>query len=161
MKPPPFPNYPPVPETFGELQEVFGVFTFRDGPGATIVPDRRWVRENIVRSTNIPGVPWRIVCHRKLTVVIVGLFIELKNQQLIRKIRSYDGCYVPRRKMNNPDNSLSVHSWGIALDFNAKTNMPGTPGDISDDLIRLFCRHGFYWGGNFGDPMHFQYVTGY
>jgi len=81
--------------------------------------------------------------------------------KLGREIRSCEGCYWPRHKMHDPARELSLHSWGIAVDFNAATNMPGAKGDMPARIIEIFAGHGFYWGGHFGDPMHFQYARGY
>ena len=76
-------------------------------------------------------------------------------------IKTCEGCYWPRFKMHDPTRGLSVHSWGIAIDLNASSNLPGTPGDMNPAIVEVFQRHGFYWGGNFGDPMHFQYARDY
>jgi D-alanyl-D-alanine carboxypeptidase len=63
--------------------------------------------------------------------------------------------------MHDPERGLSVHAWGIAIDLNAASNKPGSRGDMDERVIKIFCEHGFYWGGNFGDPMHFQFAVGY
>ncbi len=91
----------------------------------------------------------RLVCER-------GLAGELK---------TYDGCFNIRPMKSG--RSLSVHSWGLALDFNAETNPFQYPGpsfsdmvrDFSDDFVRCFAEAGFEWGGiwkSVKDPMHFQ-----
>lgn len=32
---------------------------------------------------------------------------------------------------------------------------------VNSELVNLFRAHGWKWGGDFGDPVHFQYATGY
>ena len=92
----------------------------------------------------------RLVCKR-------GLAGELK---------TYDGCFNIRAMKSS--NSLSVHSWGLALDFNQATNpfqtensrtWPDLVTDFSDDFISCFAEAGFEWGGlwtSVHDAMHFQ-----
>jgi hypothetical protein len=66
--------------------------------------------------------------------------------------------------------SWSVHSWGVAIDTNTLRNPYGqTWWDgrgangkrFGRYLPNLWMSRNFYWGLNFNDPMHFQYVTGY
>jgi predicted chitinase len=84
---------------------------------------------------------------------------------LARELKTFDGCFVIRSMRSS--RSLSVHSWGLALDFNAETNPSQIPApsfsdmvrDFSDDFVRCFAKAGFEWGGlwkSLKDPMHFQ-----
>jgi len=66
--------------------------------------------------------------------------------------------------------SYSVHSWGAAIDTNTlknpwqatQWNGRGSNGRNYRRMYpRLWLRQNFYWGINFRDPMHFQYVAGY
>ena len=66
--------------------------------------------------------------------------------------------------------SYSVHSWGAAIDTNTlknpwqatRWNGHGSNGRNYGRMYpRLWLRQNFYWGINFRDPMHFQYVAGY
>lgn len=60
----------------------------------------------------------------------------------------------------------SLHSWGIAVDINPESNpyQPGNYGppttDISPEIIDIFKKYGFVWGGDWPgerDPMHFEW----
>jgi hypothetical protein len=58
---------------------------------------------------------------------------------------------------------LSMHSWAIAVDFNAYTpNGFGklNPNDIPKELIKSFAKYKIYWGGywSYPDPMHFEFA---
>jgi hypothetical protein len=152
--------YPPIPENYEELVEVFGRFNFESGEGGVIHPDPLWKKHNIVQSRRLPGINRSFPCHMKLACAFESIFDCIERANLLSKIRTYDGCYVPRHKMRNPAKNLSLHSWGIAVDLNASTNRYGTKGDIDPGVIEIFAAHGFFWGGNFRDPMHFQYAVG-
>jgi hypothetical protein len=74
------------------------------------------------------------------------------------------------RNIKRPDGStgstLSMHSFGIAIDLNswnpngqgknAKSDIP------NPELVKSFERYGFFWGGKWSggsrDPMHFEYA---
>jgi hypothetical protein len=55
---------------------------------------------------------------------------------------------------------LSRHSYGMALDTNTRSNCQGCVPKMDCDVVRIFRRHGFAWGGNFRRPdgMHFEWV---
>ncbi|TGE29785.1 M15 family metallopeptidase [Hymenobacter metallicola] len=89
---------------------------------------------------------------------------ELVCTGLIHEIKTYDGCYNPRlmRGLNTP----SVHSWGLAFDFNAKLNplgkAPYGPGMFTREFVAVWKKHGFTAGADFGkgrsDAMHFEFT---
>ncbi|MFP5299172.1 MAG: M15 family metallopeptidase [Actinomycetota bacterium] len=73
-------------------------------------------------------------------------------------------------RMKTGGTSWSVHSWGAAIDTNTLRNPygqghwngKGARGDAYGKLIpNAYMSEDFYWGLNFNDPMHFQYVSGY
>ncbi len=157
----PKPGYPIVPDSLQGVEKVFGKFTYKDltgNPPGRIQIDAKWLAANIV-TTQIP-VLGTVQCHRLLVPVFVNVFKDLQAQGLAQGLK-YWGCFVPRHKGWDASQDLSVHAWGIALDLNADTNAAGTEGNLDPRVIRIFAEHGFYWGGNFGDPMHFQYTISY
>ena len=105
----------------------------------------------------------KIYCHKKLISTFTNVFQIIQERALRPYVRSYGGCYVYRSKYNDPQ--LSTHSWGIAIDLNPETNLPGTRGDMHPEVIEVFQSYGFEWGGNWKrrekNPMHFQWCTGY
>jgi hypothetical protein len=161
MRPPPLPDYPPVPEGLDEIVEVFGRFTFVENSHALVTPDETWVAQSIKTIARLPVLNQPLDCHIKIEIPLMNAMTEILAAKLGKEIRSCEGCYWPRHKMHDTTRELSVHSWGIAVDLNASTNMPGTKGDMHRRIVEILARHGFYWGGNFGDPMHFQYAHGY
>ena len=88
-----------------------------------------------------------------------GALKEIKARGLAGTVKSYDGCYVPRFIERNPNNSISLHTWGIAVDFNASRNPLNRPSTQDPTVVRIFKKWGFTWGGDWSspvDPMHFQ-----
>lgn len=69
---------------------------------------------------------------------------------------------------------MSIHSYGAAIDINpgdfdndyflgAGNDLrdKSNPYCIPDEVVEVFAKHGWYWGGNFSicvDSMHFQYL---
>jgi hypothetical protein len=105
-----------------EVAKNFGLFTYEESRKQTgaIIPDPAWVKDNIV-SERISG--FYVQAHKKLMPILREFFPLAKEKGWIK---TYEGCYVPRHKTWNPKRGLSRHSWGIAVDFNAKWNPYGT-----------------------------------
>jgi len=59
----------------------------------------------------------------------------------------------------------SAHGWGIAIDLNSakaeywRWSPSGWHNSIPEEIVRVFERHGFIWGGRWRhyDTMHFEY----
>ena len=68
----------------------------------------------------------------------------------------YAGCYYPRFIAGTT--TLSNHSFGLALDLNVPGNQRGTVGEMDRDVVSIFEKWGFTWGGDwrYTDPMHFE-----
>jgi LysM repeat protein len=162
--PPPRPGYPLVPDGQAQIEQVFGRFQWEEDPytrGRVRLLDD-WERQNIKLMRDIPALPHgRIYGHKLLEPVFRAVFDEIMDKEFASSLRTYDGCFVSRHKMWDPHRGLSVHSWGIAIDLNAATNMPSMRGDMDPRIVEIFRAHGFKWGGDFGDPMHFQYCINY
>jgi hypothetical protein len=142
--------------TGSKAAQAFGAFSYRYFPDGTIQPDADWVRANIV-TTNVP-IMGRVTCHRLMIPQLRGALQEVQDSGLGHLLRTYDGCYVPRFIARNPDNSISLHTWGIAIDMDASTNYRGIRGTMDDRIVAIFKRWGFRWGGDWSytDPMHFE-----
>ncbi len=92
-------------------------------------------------------------------------FKNLIERELIAELKTFDGFFYIREKKGNTTPSL--HSWAVAVDFNAKDNVYGlnveqlkakqlTP--FSDEFLQCFRDAGFDAGGDWKkqDRMHFQ-----
>jgi peptidoglycan LD-endopeptidase CwlK len=103
--------------------------------------------------------------------------LEKLPQEYYKYLENPGGSYYWRKVEG--ENSLSAHSFGIALDINLrysnywlwdyqKTNKPlselrnqrlSCPNRIPMKIVQIFEQEGFYWGGRwyFYDTMHFEY----
>ena len=70
---------------------------------------------------------------------------------------SSSSCFNIRGKRGNAD-SMSLHSWGVAIDVNAAWNGFGKKPTLSKEFVKCFTDAGFDWGGLWAKPdgMHFQ-----
>lgn len=135
---------------------AFGSFTYRPNPDGSVVPDPAWVAKNIV-TADVP-ILGTVRCHRLVMPQLAGALNEVEARGLASSIHKeeYGGCYVPREIADS--NSLSLHTWGVALDVNVPGNLRGVPGDLDREVVAIFKRWGFRWGGDWAytDPMHFE-----
>lgn len=97
-------------------------------------------------------------CNKLLIPLFQNVYRAIVHADLSAKLHSFDGCYNLRNSRGTQ--KLSMHSWGIAVDHNAKRNPLGSDGDIDSEVVQIFESEGFYWGGNFKrkDPMHFEFT---
>jgi hypothetical protein len=98
--------------------------------------------------------------HKALFPQLRGALREVEARGLADQIHpaEFGGCYVPRFIGHDPRKGLSLHTWGIAVDLNVPGNQRGTAGQINRDVVAIFKKWGFAWGGDWRwtDPMHFE-----
>ena len=97
-------------------------------------------------------------CHKYLLKIFHDIFQEIADRDLSNRIKTYDGCYNFRQIKNG--HKLSTHSWGIAIDLNARIACYGcSPDKMDKDIVEIFEKYKFTWGGRWRhpDPMHFQF----
>lgn len=142
--------------TGSKAAEQFGAFSYRFFPDGTIQPDAAWVKANI--KTEVLPIMGRVTCHRLMLPQLRGALQDIVDAGLGSTLTTYDGCYVPRFIERNPENSISLHTWGIAIDMDASKNYRGIKGTMHPEVVTIFKRWGFRWGGDwkFTDPMHFE-----
>lgn len=159
---------PPVPDGRAAVISAFGDITKFIRSDGTLSP--KWEETQIRRvvlprplplsgelTTNVT----RITCHVLLTDALRDALHAIDDAGLWSGLHSYGGGFVFRPKRTA--NELSLHSWGIAWDFDPEHNKLGTAGTMSPAIVKIFEANGFFWGGHFKstkDPMHFQYATG-
>ena len=104
----------------------------------------------------IGAVPARVYCNRDLVQPLLRAFENLRDANLADEIRTWDGCFNIRSKRVNQ--SLSLHSWGLAIDINASWNQLGKTPTMPASVVLCFLEAGFEWGGTWDVPdgMHFQ-----
>lgn len=152
---------PPLVLPTLEVKRLFGEFAWRSRPGVREIDvDPAWVDANIV-TVDVP-IMGPVTCHRAVVDDVRAVFreiVDLGRADTI-EVSQYAGCHYARRTGTSEDDSLSRHSWGIALDVNVDLSQPGLGVPLPDDVIDVFRRHGFVWGGDFLQPdnHHFEWV---
>lgn len=101
-------------------------------------------------------IPNRLFCNIDLVAPLTRVFTDLVNSRLHEKLLTFDGCFNIRksRGLSIP----SLHSWGVAVDFDAFRNQLGAEPQMDPKIVEIFEVHGFDWGGRWKrkDGMHFQ-----
>ena len=142
--------------TGGSVAEAVGTFRYTVLGGGRIAPEQPWVDANI-RTEPVP-ILGSMTCHRVVFPQLRAALLEIQQRGLADEINvdEYAGCFYPRFIAGSQQ--LSLHSFGIAFDINVPGNQRGTVGEIDRDVVGIFKRWGFGWGGDwaFTDPMHFE-----
>jgi len=148
---------PPIPEGRSRIAAVYGAFDYTKnlvGRGITIKGD--WVAKNIVSVRLHTGQSVRL--HRLAAAEFAKVFEEAcaAAGQTPKSVQTF----VPRVTAQK---TLSLHSWGIAVDFDPSKNPCGgrnswMRSEAGQRFVKVFEDAGWTWGGrwSFKDDMHFQ-----
>jgi len=111
---------------------------------------------DIPAELEIGAIPKKLYCNKDMIPLLSQAFKNIIDRGLIDELKTWDGCFNIRQKRGQT--SLSIHSWGLALDVNAAWNQFGKKPTISKALVACFADAGFDWGGIWAKPdgMHFQ-----
>lgn len=148
------------------LKKYMGEFAFRPAGGSAIQIEERWKVNNILWRHTFADISIRNNCHKVVVTAIQGALSEIKAKGLQRHVdvanaNRYGGCYVGRyNRMAGTFGAPSRHAYGAALDINTTQNYQWSVPKMNCDVVRIFRKWGFAWGGNFwpADGMHFEYV---
>ena len=116
-----------------------------------------------------PSLPWvnaltggpvqHIYMNRDVVAPFAQAVALLISTGCVSELETFDGCFHIRDVRGVPG-SPSAHSYGLAIDINAKANPLNGPLTFSAQFVQCFIEAGFDWGGNFHrlDGMHFSYA---
>jgi hypothetical protein len=111
---------------------------------------------DVPKELEIGVIPKRIYCNKDLIKPLSNAFKNLIERGFVKELKTWDGCFNIRKKRGL--SSMSLHSWGVAIDVNAAWNKLGKEPTLSLGFVKCFTDAGFDWGGNWRrkDGMHFQ-----
>ncbi len=101
-------------------------------------------------------IPKRIYCNKDMIQPLSVAFNNLILRGFVNELKTWDGCFNIRKKRGLQ--SMSLHSWGLAVDLNAFENGLGKEPKLSPGFVKCFTDAGFDWGGTWKrkDGMHFE-----
>jgi len=107
-----------------------------------------------------------IRCHKSIAESVIDALAEILNNYGIDKIKKFGlnrecgGSYNHRKTRDGK--WWSVHAWGAAVDLWCHMGRYGKKPIIPNEIVQIFKKRGFYWGGDFKYPdgMHFSRVFG-
>jgi hypothetical protein len=139
-------------------QRAIGNFRFVSNGDGTISQDRRWVSQHITSRT-VPLLG-EVTCHRVMLPQLEAALAEIEATGLSGAIKpgQYGGCYAPRFIQRDGTRPLSMHAWGLAVDINVADNPPGARPKMDPQVVAIFEKWGFRWGGRWSSPdgHHFE-----
>ena len=111
---------------------------------------------DVPTELEIGVIPKRLYCNRDLMQPLSRAFKALIDTEHVKELKTWDGCFNIRKKRGLA--SMSLHSWGIAIDVNAFENGLNQTPKFSPGFVKCFTDNGFDWGGTWKrkDGMHFQ-----
>jgi len=107
-------------------------------------------------TLEIGVIPKRLYCNRDIVKPLTTAFSNLISRGFVQEMKTWDGCFNIRKKRGLA--SMSLHSWGLAIDVNASWNGLNQEPKLSTGFVKCFTDAGFDWGGTWQrkDGMHFQ-----
>jgi hypothetical protein len=124
--------------------------------GTPTINNPHLVLWDVPKELEIGLIPKRIYCNKDLIGPLSEAFKKLIQTKAVNELKTWDGCFNIRKKRGL--SSMSLHSWGIAVDMNAFENGLGQTPKLSKEFVECFTSSGFDWGGTWKrkDGMHFQ-----
>jgi hypothetical protein len=157
-------NYPATPQSYAQIINRFGQPCSADAHAV-------WL--NWTATDN--GVTYKVWFHKKLggyptemisdkggrsTNLDNDVYGHIQNDHLTAYTKSGIWGYACRYIKGTT--SWSTHAFGIAVDISASFEPMGTcSSSVNYHFAQIFKDHGWRWGLDFCDPMHFQYAFGY
>ena len=111
---------------------------------------------DVPKELEIGVLPKRLYCNKDMILPLTKAFKNLISTGCVKELKTWDGCFNIRKKRGL--GSMSLHSWGLAIDVNAAWNGLNKEPQLSKEFVNCFTLAGFDWGGTWTrkDGMHFQ-----
>lgn len=147
--------------TAAQVDARFGPLPYTEGKGGRVNVSPDWIARRIIPVKLFDG---KVV---KLHRAVAGSF-RAAYEAAVRASGYHPQSvqtFVPRHILWKTDKPLSMHSYGIAVDFDPNVNPWGTTlGRIDQEpaFVKAFEDAGWVWGGrwkpNSRDSMHFEFT---
>lgn len=147
-------------------------FLFPNGVPATKAEMQQYLVTITVPIKDENGVPgtMKLRVHKYLKQEFMGAFLDMYEAGF--PVREEDTDTYKWRRMTS-GKSRSHHSYGCVVDLNWNSNpmigatdgkyQPGVdPYSVTQEVVAIWKKHGFYWGGDWTSPkdyMHFTYTN--
>lgn len=157
-------NYPSTPTGYTQIVNRFG-------QPCNDAADAVWMYWRAADN----GVTYTVRFHRKLggyptemvsnkggrsTNLDNDVYGHIQNNHLSGYTKS--GIYGYKCRYISGTTKWSTHAWGIAVDISSRYEPYGScSSTVNRYFAPIFKNHGWRWGLDFCDPMHFQYAYGY
>lgn len=161
------------PRGIAEIKRVYGDIKIERDPiqgGWRIYHPIAWERVHMTILRDLPGLPGRKLYVHKLIAEPLQEALRLSHEAAPDYRILSIGCFNPRPKRSDAG-TLSLHSWGAAVDINPAANPMRVyrdgetiKCDMPDAFVKAWESVGWTWGGRWrprADPMHWQYASGY
>jgi hypothetical protein len=124
--------------------------------GEPSVNNKSLILWDVPSDLEIGVIPKRVYCNKDLVIPLGNAFKNLIDTGCVDELKTWDGCFNIRKKRGL--SSMSLHSWGLAVDVNAFENGLNQTPKLSKEFVTCFTDAGFDWGGTWQrkDGMHFQ-----
>jgi hypothetical protein len=149
-----------------QIKVQFGEFSSRpaaQGVAGAFVPDPAFVDHHLTTRKIVQL--GDVTCNSAIIKDLTAAMQEITDRGLASLVNTADfqyegGCWSPRAARAIAGGTLSVHSWGTAIDINVKNNPLGGVPHQDPRLVSIMAAHGFAWGGRFlrPDGAHFEWV---
>lgn len=128
-------------------------------PKLLATQSKNMVMWDVATELEIGVIPKRLYCNKDIVIPLTNAFKNLIATGHVKELKTWDGCFNIREKRGLA--SMSLHSWGLAVDLNAFENQLNQIPKLSSGFVKCFKDAGFDWGGDWQrkDGMHFQLAT--
>jgi hypothetical protein len=100
-------------------------------------------KESSMIVWDVPGhlevgvIPKKLYCNKDMVAPLSQAFTNLISRGKVSELKTFDGCFNIRKKRGL--SSMSLHSWGIAIDVNAAWNQLNMTPALSAEFVK--CLH--------------------
>lgn len=150
----------PRPKTRRDVEQIFGRIEYADKGNGWVRITNDFAKQNIVK-VDLPIVGSKRI-HRLLRGKFEAALSDIEHDGLASEIKTF-GTTAYRHILYQLNKPLSLHSYGIAVDINARENRYGQRvSKLHPRIVEAFEDQGFRWGGRWRtrDNMHFDWYGG-